>query len=491
MSCQLSVVSCQLSVVSRGLLLLVLALLASVASAQTTRPNIVWLILDDASPNLGAYGDAQAITPNMDKLAREGARFTRAFATTPVCAPSRSALVTGMYATTTGAHHMRSKLINPPETFMSLLRKAGYYVAWPGKGDVNFDTADPKAPIYLALPNGSFDSRDEWLKSAPPKQPFLFTLNIGVMHEGQIRGDAATHAKNTARLKPEQRHDPAKMKVPAYWPDAPEVRNDMARYYDLMTAADYQVGDVLAWLEKNGLADNTIVCLFGEHGRGMPREKRWPYDSGIHVPLVVRWPGKVQPGTTREDLVSLIDMAPTMLTLAGASVPARMQGQVILGDSKAKEREFVFSTRDRMDEAEDRIRSVRDKRYHYLRNFHPELPYAQRIAYNEESPTMRAWRKLNEEGKLTGAPALFFAVTKPKEELYDTEADPDEIHNLAKDPKYRQVLVKMRGALNKWIKDTKDMGAIPERELIKRGVVRDMLTEYEERKKPGYKPGRY
>ena len=477
----------QLSVVGCRLLVVAFALVVSVA-AQTQRPNIVWLILDDASLNLGAYGDTQAITPNMDRLAREGALFTRAFATTPVCAPSRSTMVTGMYAVTTGAHHMRSKIVNPPETMMSVLRKSGYFVGWPGKGDFNFDVPGSKEPIYLTIPPSAYDSREDWLKSAPPKQPFLVTLNLGLMHEGQIRGNAATHAKNTTRLKPEERHDPAKMKVPAYWPDAPEVRKDMAQYYDLMTATDYQVGDVLAWLEKNGLAENTIVCLIGEHGRGMPREKRWPYDSGIHVPLVVRWPGKIQPGTTRSDLVSLLDMAPTMLNAAGVSIPTRMQGQIILGARRAKEREFVFSTRDRMDEARDRIRSVRGKRYHYLRNFHPELPYAQTIAYNEENPAMRAWRKLSEEGKLTGAPALFFAKTKPKEELYDTESDPEEVHNLANDPKYQKVLAKMRRALDKWIKDVKDLGEIPEEELINRGVVRDMLKEYADRTKPGSKP---
>jgi uncharacterized sulfatase len=423
----------------------------------------------------------------MDRLAREGARFTRAFANAPVCAPSRSSLVTGMYATTTGAHHMRSQLVQPPETLMSLLRKAGYYVAWSGKGDINFEPTDPKGPLYFYVPRDSFDSRDSWLETAPPKQPFLAVLNIGVMHEGQVRGDAATHARNTARLQAEQRHDPSKMQVPAYWPDTAEVRKDLSQYHDLMTAADYQVGDVLGWLARYGIADNTIVVLFGEHGRGMPREKRWTYDSGIRVPLIVRWPGRIEPGTTRDDLVALLDLAPTMLAAAGIRAPTRMQGRNFLSNRLGPTREFVFSTRDRMDEAEDRIRSVRGARFHYLRNFHPELPYAQRIAYNEESPTMRALRQLAEAGKLSGAPALFFAPSKPVEELYDTQADPFEIRNLAQDPKYRRELLRMRAVLNRWMKETKDLGAMPERELISRGIVRDLLTEYEERRKPGYK----
>jgi arylsulfatase A-like enzyme len=457
------------------------------AGAQSNQakkqPNIIWLVLDDASPTLGCYGDPQAITPNMDRLAREGARFTRAFTHAPVCAPSRSGLVTGMYPTTIGSHHMRSKLINPPETFMSLLRKAGYYLAWPGKTDFNFDPADPKAATSATdPPAGSIDSRANWLETPPPRQPFFAYLNLGVTHESQVRADAAQHAKNTARLKPGEFHNPAKMKVPAYYPDAPEIRKDLAQYYDLITAADYQVGDILAWIDKHGIADETVVILFSDHGRGMPRAKRWLYDSGIHVPLIVRAPGRIKPGATRNDLVSFIDFAPTMLALAGAEIPERLQGQVFLGDKRPKPRGYVYAAADRMDNAVDRIRAVRDERYKYIRNFHPELPYAQRIPYNEENPTMRVWRKMSEEGRLSGPTALFFSPTKPKEELYDTEADPDEVRNLATDPKFRRTLERMRKAMDAWIRTTKDMGEIPEEELIKRGVVRDVLKEYANRK---------
>jgi N-sulfoglucosamine sulfohydrolase len=456
---------------------------APAARMPTAKPNIIWLVLDDASPNLGAYGDPKAITPNMDGLAREGALFSRAFTHAPVCAPSRSGLVTGMYATTIGTHHMRSKLIHPPETFMSLLRKAGYYVAWPGKTDFNFENADANVPTSgAAPPAGAYDSRADWLAAAPPPQPFFAYLNLGIVHESQVRGDAARHATNTVRLKPEERHDPAQMKLPAYWPDAPEVRHDVAQYYDLMTAADYQVGDVVAWLEKYGLAKDTVVFLFADHGRGMPREKRWVYDSGIHVPLIVRWPGRIPPGTVRDDPVAFVDFAPTVLSMAGARVPTRMQGQIFLGPQRAKEREYVYAARDRMDETPDRIRAVRDRRFEYIRNFHPELPYAQRIAYNEENPTMRAWRRLYEERRLAGPPALFFAPTKPREELYDTQTDADEVRNLASDPRYGAVLQRMRGALDRWIRETRDLGAIPEDELVSRGLVRDVRKDYEARK---------
>jgi N-sulfoglucosamine sulfohydrolase len=453
------------------------------SAAVKIRPNIIWVVLDDASPTLGCYGDTQAITPNLDRLAREGARFTRAFTHAPVCAPSRSGLITGMYPTTIGSHHMRSKLINPPETFISLLRQAGYYVAWPGKTDFNFDQQDPNARTAgVAPPPGSFDSRANWLNAEPPKQPFFGYLNLGVTHESQVRANAEQHAKNTARLKPGEFHDPKKMRIPAFYPDAPEVRKDLAQYYDLLTAADYQVGDVLAWIDKHGIAEETIVIVFSDHGRGMPRSKRWIYDSGTRVPLLVRSPREIKPGTVRDDLVAFVDFAPTMLSLAGAEIPTRMQGQVFLGNKRAKEREYIYAARDRMDETFDRIRAVRDKRYKYIRNFHPELPYAQRIAYNEENPTMQVWRKLSAEGKLSGAPALFFAPAKPKEELYDTEVDPDEVKNLAADPKYRQTLDRMRKAMDDWIRTTKDMGEIPEEELIKRGVVRDVLKEYANRR---------
>jgi uncharacterized sulfatase len=452
--------------------------------AQSTRPNIVWIVLDDASSNMGAYGDRQARTPNMDRLAREGVRFTNAFTHAPVCAPSRSGLITGMYPTTTGAHHMRSQLINPPEVFTVYLRRAGYQVVWPGKTDFNFavptDTADPTRALTNDGPPGAFDSRQDWTEQAPAERPFFAYVNLGVTHESQVRLRHEAFAKVTARLKQEDRHDPARMIVPPYYPDAPEVRRDLANYYDLMTVADYRVGDILKRLDEQGLSDNTIVFLFADHGRGMPRAKRWLYDSGIRVPLVVRWPGRLEAGTVNDNLVSFVDFAPTVLSLAGAPVPTRFQGQVFLGE-KARRREYVYAARDRMDETFDRIRAVRDKRFKYIRNFHPELPYAQLISYNELNPSMQAWRKLYEEGKLTGAAKLFFAATKPREELYDTTADPDEINNLADSPKYKAIVAKMRRVLDEWIVDTKDLGEVPEAELVRRGLVRDVLKDYANR----------
>jgi uncharacterized sulfatase len=446
------------------------------ADAPPSRlPNIVWIFGEDMGPELGCYGDPNAITPNMDRLAHEGVRFTRCFTHAPVCAPSRSGLITGRYPTSIGTHHMRSTLLKPPPMFTEYLRQAGYVVAWPTKSNYG------KTDFNFVVPKNAFDIVEDWTKNVP-KQPFFGFFNILTSHESQIRAPGERFAQNVARLKPSERRDPAKMKLPAYYPDTPEVRRDLANYYELVTAVDYKIGDVLDALEKAGVADNTVIILTGDHGRGLPRSKRWVYNQGIHVPLIVHWPGKIKPGTVREDLVCFLDFAPTTLALAGAEIPKEMQGQVILGPKTAPERKYIFAARDRMDETYDRIRSVRDKRFQYIRNFHPELPYAQRIAYMEEMPTMRVWRKLNAEGKLNAVQKQFFAPTKPPEELYDVEADPDEVNNLVGDPRYQEKLKELRDVLDQWLVETGDLGAIPERELIKRGLVADRLAEYEKRK---------
>lgn len=472
---------------------LLLLLVAGSLHAAGTRPNIIWIIGEDMGPELGSYGDKQAITPNMDRLAREGARFTRCFTHAPVCAPCRSGLITGQYPTTIGTHHMRSRLLKPPTMFTEHLKQAGYTICWPTKGgfgktDFNFD-----------VPPDAFDVNTDWTQKKPP-EPFFGYFNITWSHESKIRADADAFARLTENLKPNERHDPKNMNVPPYHPDAPEVRRDLANYYDLVTAVDYKIGEVLATLERWGIASNTVVILTGDHGRGLPRSKRWIYDSGIHVPLIVRWPGQIKPGTVRDDLVGFIDFAPTTMAIAGVQssksevqslIPGGandtemiyppLQGIVFLGE-KAQRRDYVFAARDRMDEADDRIRAVRDQQFKYIRNFEPQLPYAQRIAYNEEMPTMQVWRKWNAEGKLNAAQKLFFAPKKPKEELYDCAADPHEINNLAGDPGQVAKLSELRGALDKWIGQTHDMGSIPETELIKRGLVADKLSEYELRK---------
>ncbi|MCZ2340613.1 MAG: sulfatase-like hydrolase/transferase, partial [Bacteroidales bacterium] len=292
------------------------------------------------------------------------------------------------------------------------------------------------------------------------------------------------YAQNTQRLTPAQRHDRNRVSLPPYFPDTPAVRECVGKYHDNITALDYLVGDVLKTIDQQGWTQNTLVIFFGDHGWGLSRGKRWCYDSGTRVPLLARWPGHIQPGSVRDDLVCFLDLAPTFLALAGAPIPQELPGRVILGAKNQPAPAYVFSARDRMDEAYDRIRSVRGPRFRYIRNFHPEIPYAQYINYMDEMPIMKDWRRLAKEGKLNPVQMQFFARTKPPEELYDLQQDPYEIHNLAADPAHAQTRKAMSAALDQWIRDTHDLGAIPEQELIDRGLVRDLLNqEYRERLK--------
>jgi uncharacterized sulfatase len=452
--------------------LLALLVFAPFASAAE-RPNIVWLVGEDMGPELGCYGDPNAVTPNMDRLAKEGARYKRCFTHCPVCAPSRHGLITGQYPIKTGAHHMRSTLINPPVTFTKLLRDAGYHVSWPGKTDFNFkDPADFR------------DSKENWwTKDKALPEPFFAYANFTQSHESKVRNDGGTFANLTKRLTPAQRHDPLKMLLPPFWPDAPEVRRETAQYYDLVTSVDYDVGDALAWLDRQGVAKHTVVILFGDHGRGMPRFKRWCYDTGTHAPLIVRWPGQVPAGSVREELVEFLDLPATTLALAGVKVPENFDGQIFLGPNAAAPRKYVHAARDYMDETFDRIRSVRDDRFRYVRNFAPELPYAQVIDYMEIGQTMQVWRAWNSEGKLNETQRLFFAAKKPEEEFYDTQEDPWEVKNLVADPRHAAKLAELRAECDTWIKRTNDMGATPVDQLIARKIITERLPAYEERRR--------
>ncbi len=448
------------------------------SSAQTSRLNILWISTEDISPDLGCYGDSYAITPNIDRLAAQGVRYTNAFATAPVCAPTRSAIITAMYPTTIGSLHMRSKAVPPAgvKAFTEYLRSAGYYCTNNSKTDYNFEAPPSNRPPDTVWDETS--NTAHWRNRPDKSKPFFAVFNFTVTHESQIRASEAAYKKNTARLKPEEFHDPAKAKLPPYYPDTPLVRQDWARYYDNITAMDYMVADVLKQLEEDGLADNTVVLFWGDHGRGLPRGKRWLYDSGLRVPLIVRWPGKIQPGTVNDELVCLFDLGPTALSIAGVPIPQHMQAQAILGDQKKAPRQYAFAHRDRMDEAYDMSRSVMGKRFHYIRNFFHGRPYAQHIEYMEEMPTMKEWRRLYKDhmnalspdyGKALNAVQLqFMAPEKPPEELYDLANDPYEINNLVNDPRHQATLKQTREALDKWQKDTKDLGLVPELELRER-----------------------
>jgi uncharacterized sulfatase len=454
--------------------LLVLILFGAIAPvtgadepANPKRWSVLWISAEDLSPDLGCYGDSYAKSPAIDKLAADGARWTRAFSVAPVCAPSRSSIITGMYPNSIGSLHMRNKCVPPPEVkcFTEYLRAAGFWCSNNVKTDYQFD---PPATAWDESSN-----KAHWRNRPDPKQPFFSVFNITTTHESQIRLDDAAFASRTEALTDPERHDPAKAVLPKYYPDSPVIQRDWARYHDLITAMDKQVAAILAQLDEDGLADSTIVFFWGDHGRGLPRSKRWPYDSGTRVPLIVRWPGTIKPGTVVEDIVTLMDLGPSVMKTAGLEPPEHMQAQAFLGEvglnsPGLKKREYAFAHRDRMDETYDMIRSARDEQFRYVRNFQHKKPYAQYIDYMEQMPTMRELRSLNKEGKLSGPSSLFFQPEKPKHELYDTLADPDEVENLADDPQYKDVVKRMKKAVDDWMEDIEDLGFLPEPSLNER-----------------------
>ena len=443
---------------------LLLGFSSQAAAAPGDRPNILWITCEDISPNLGCYGDKFAVTPNLDRLAARGVRFANCFSVAGVCAPSRSCLITGMYPSSLGSQHMRCKTTLPPSVncFPAYLRAAGYYCSNNAKQDYNF-----------ATPRDAWDEssgKAHW-RNRRPGQPFFSVFNLEVTHESRIRAEPENLARFTQRLTPEQRHDPAKVTVPPWHPDTPAVRRDWANYYDLITAMDYQVADLLAQLEKDGLADDTIVFFFSDHGTGLPRAKQWIFEAGLQTPLLIHFPEKwrrlapVAPGSVVERLVSFVDFAPSVLSLTGASIPAHMQGVPFLGGQARAPRQYVFGIRDRMDERVDMMRTVRDERFKYHRNYLPHLPFAQPIEYMDLLPTMKELRRLSAAGQLTGAAAHFMAPAKAAEELYDLRADPHETRNLSGLPEFQPVLQRMRAAHLQWARDTRDLSLLPETEM--------------------------
>jgi N-sulfoglucosamine sulfohydrolase len=434
---------------------------ATAAQAQTNkRWNILWLSCEDTSPHFGCYGDTYAVTPNIDKLATQGQRFTNAFSTYGVCAPCRSSIITAMYPASIGTNHMRSEGVPPPHVkcFPEYLRAAGYYCTNNVKTDYNF------APPVTAWDENS--NTAHW-RGRAPGQPFFSVINIVSTHESQLWTEEG-YRKNISTLSPDELHDPAKATVPPIYPDTPTVRKDLARLHDNITSMDKVMGGYLKQLEEDGLADSTIVFFWGDHGDGMTRAKRWVYDTGTKVPLVIRWPGQLAAGSVNDRMVSLLDLGPTAMSLAGLTAPAHLHGQAFLGRYAKPAREYCFMARDRMDETYDIIRSVRDKRFRYIRNYQPEKTYAQNIEYMDRMPTLKEMRALHAAGKLAGPPALYFRATKPKEELFDSVNDPYEINDLAQNPKYAKELARLRGVHERFMKETGDLALVPEPELKER-----------------------
>jgi len=427
-----------------------------------SRPNILWIIAEDMSPHWSCYGETTIRTPGIDRLAREGALFRWAFVTAPVCSPSRSAMITGMYQTTIGAHHHRSSYPGSEIYLPKQIKLLPEYFKEQGYFTVN---GGPKTTVYhknlhhegrkLGKTDYNFiwdpaiyDSND-W-KDRTPGQPFFAQI--------QLRGGKYRNAKVPNPV------DPSSVKLPPYYPDHPVLRRDWARYLNSVIYLDIEVGKILRRLEDEGIADNTAVFLWTDHGISHARGKQFLYDGGIHVPLIIRWPGMIKPGTVRNDLVSHIDIAATSLYMAGIAVPQYMQGRPLFGPDY-KVRDHIVAARDRCDETLDCIRCVRTKRYKYIRNFYPNRPYLQPNRYKDNKLIIKTMRKLFAEGKLNSVQARFFAPTRPVEELYDLTNDPYEICNLADSHQHQGMLEHLRTTLIEWMRRTKDLGLVPEPEL--------------------------
>lgn len=462
---------------------LILSCVAFVGSTlgADQRPNIVWLSCEDISPHIGCFGDEHAITPNIDQLATEGVRYTNTFTTAGVCAPCRSGIITGMYQTSLGSQHMRCTATLPDEIkpFPIYLREAGYCCTNNSKQDYQFRT-----------PKETWDAssgKAHWRNRPDKSQPFFSVFNFTGCHESGI-ASKGKYESVTKVLTPEQRQDPEKLELPPYYPDTPVVREDWKRNYELITAMDHWAGNLIQQLKDDGLYEDTIIMFWSDHGVGLPRAKRWLYDSGTHIPLVVRIPEKFRvdgqgtPGEMNDQLVSSIDFGPTVLKLAGVEVPDYVQGQPYLG-SDVTPRDYVYGARDRMDERYDIIRMVRDKQFKYIRNYEPLKTYYQYMNTPEKGATMSELRRLHEKGQLPAKAEYFFSNTKPVEELYDCQADPHEVNNLADDPKYADVLKRMRAAHRQWVLETRDTGLIPEPILVHRS--KQLGSEYAVLRQPG------
>ena len=432
------------------------------------RPNILWLTSEDNSPLLGCYGDDFATTPQLDKLASEGILYENAFATVPVCAPARCNILTGVYPISMGTQHMRSRYPIPDRIvpYPTYLKKAGYYCTNNSKTDYNF-LGDDKS--YWDECN-----RDAHYKNRAAGQPFFAIFNFTTSHESSVHKSIPTE---------ELRHDPAKVKLPPYHPDTPDARHDWAQYYDKVEDMDKQVGQALKELEDAGLAENTIVMYYADHGGVLARSKRFVYDTGLHVPMMARFPQKFQhlathkPGSRTDRLVTFVDLPATLLSLAGLKKPDYMQGQAFLGKYEDRERDYAYSFRGRMDERYDFCRTVRDKKFRYIRNYNPHRSYGQFIEYLWRAPLTKSWEVEFKAGRLNEIQSKFWGE-KPAEELYDSINDPWEVNNLVENSQYKNDLERLRNACKDWMLEIFDAGFMPEAEFVeisKTGATYDFI----------------
>jgi len=458
------------------------------------RPNILWISLEDITPMMGCYGDGYARTPVFDGLAAEGIRYTSAHSIAPVCSVSRSSIITGMYPSSLGTIHHRSN-VKPPaflKMLPNLLREAGYYTSNNAKTDYNVGGAAWHESSRKA----------HWRNRPDKEQPFFAVFNYGACHSSITKiPEEVIVRQRLNRLKPDDFHDPAEAPIPPYHPDVPEFRKAWSRYYDAVTQVNYQAGELIEQLKVDGLWENTIVFVWADHGVGMPRGKHNAWEQGTHVPLIVRFPKKyghlapAGPGSAIDGLVTLMDLGPSTLALAGLETPAWMHGRPLLCRSRSESRQdfrpidanrnsrrvplpnsaksiqyrdYIIGMRDRLDTRYEMVRSVRDRRYRYQRNFYPHLPFKPYEDYEFGAPLLRKWVELAKQGKLTGPQAMLNLRFKPIEELYDSENDPHMINNVAGDPRYADIVKRMRRQLHDWMLQTRDLGILDETELTER-----------------------
>lgn len=464
---------------NKWFLIIAIALLGSCADevkeeqpAAEQLPNIIWLVAEDQSPDwFPMYGDSTIRLPHIEALARDGVTFENAYAPVPVCAPARSSIITGMYPTTLGTHNMRTHAPwrgvpgkKPYETldipsyspvvpdgvkmFTQYLREKGYYTSNGPKEDYNFKKME-----------SAWDdsSKEPFWGGRQEGQPFFSVFNFSVCHESQI----------WARGKDQLMISPSKVKVPPYFPDSDVVRFDMAVNYSNLKRLDNQLGQIITGLKRDGLYENSIIFFYGDHGGPFPRHKRALYETGTKVPMVIKFPENDKAGSRDDRFISFIDLAPTVLSLAGIEPPKVMQGVAQFGKFEVdKKPKYTFHTADRFDAIYDRLRAVRSKRYKYIKSFDTTKSHALPVAYRQQMPMMRELQSLYKAGKLNEKQASWLHPTKPAEELYDLHNDPYELNNLAALPEMQDTLVHLRKVLNDWIKETNDLGRIPEEELI-------------------------
>jgi arylsulfatase A-like enzyme len=458
-------------------------------SAHAGRPNIVWVIVEDMSPNFGCYGETAIKTPNVDRLADQGVLFKRAMATAPICSIFRSAIITGMYQTSTGTHHHRSgrgKLkIRLPASVVpvpKLFQQGGYHTSNVSIDEFTRSEEELKANDKVKI--AKTDYNFEWDRSIYQKnhwatrdqgRPFFCQVQLG---GGKRRGRGnGERWPNYVRETLGSRTPASSVPLPPYLPDDPVIREDWAQYLDTCRNTDWEVGRIIQRLQEAGELENTVLFFFTDHCVSHVRNKQFLYDGGVHIPLVVRGP-EIEAGTTRRDVVEHIDITATSLALAGIDLPEWIQGRNILG-KRYTPRRYAFAARDRADETVDHMRSVRSERFKYIRNFLPQRPYLQPNRYKDGKPIIQAMRRLHAEGKLNEVQARIMAETRPPEELYDTFADPFEFNNLADDAEHVNILEAMRAELDAWMIATKDLGREPESNAM---FLSDMVAF-------GYRPG--